>query len=172
VNGLSNPDRIVAGMTLTVPPRSGAANFRVVSSGGAGNAGAAVPQAAGFIWPTRGSRVPDGDFGAPRPGRPSPTHTGLDLAAPSGTPVVAARSGKVVHAGPEGTYGNTVVIDHGDGFQTRSAHLSAWNVSTGQWVAQGQVIGLVGATGLATGPHLHFEVIQHGRFINPVRVLP
>ena len=85
-------------------------------------------------------------------------HQGTDLAAPEGTPVVAAFSGRVEIAGSLGGYGLIVVISHGDTHETRYAHLSEVLVKVGQEVKQGNVIGLVGSTGLATGPHLHFEL--------------
>ncbi len=85
-------------------------------------------------------------------------HQGTDLAAPEGTPVVAAFSGRVEIAGWLGGYGLIVVISHGDTHETRYAHLSEVLVKAGQEVKQGTVIGLVGSTGLATGPHLHFEI--------------
>lgn len=86
---------------------------------------------------------------------------GIDSAAPSGSPVLAAASGTVIISrmgGWNGGYGNYIVIDHGDGTQTLYAHLSADSVSVGQKVSRGQQIGAVGRTGKATGFHLHFEV--------------
>lgn len=85
-------------------------------------------------------------------------HQGTDLAAAEGTPVVAAFSGRVEIAGRLGGYGLIVVISHGDTHETRYAHLSEILVKVGQEIKQGTVIGLVGSTGLATGPHLHFEI--------------
>jgi murein DD-endopeptidase MepM/ murein hydrolase activator NlpD len=85
-------------------------------------------------------------------------HQGTDLAAAEGTPVVAAFSGRVEIAGRLGGYGLIVVLSHGDTHETRYAHLSEILVKTGQEIRQGTVIGLVGSTGLATGPHLHFEI--------------
>ena len=85
-------------------------------------------------------------------------HQGTDLAAPEGTPVVAAFSGRVEIAGWLGGYGLIVVISHGDTHETRYAHLSEVLVKSGQEVKQGNVIGLVGSTGMSTGPHLHFEI--------------
>ncbi|MBC8388275.1 MAG: peptidoglycan DD-metalloendopeptidase family protein [Actinobacteria bacterium] len=89
-------------------------------------------------------------------------HSGIDLAAPYGTLVKAADGGQVVQAGYFGGYGYSVMLYHGGGFATWYAHLSSINVSMGQFVQRGQVIGLVGSTGWTTGPHLHFEVRING----------
>lgn len=98
-------------------------------------------------------------------------HTGLDFAGPSGQDVRAAKSGRVTEAGYQGAYGNTLVIDHGDGYSTRYAHLqSAPRVGVGESVSGGQVIGYLGNTGNSSGPHLHFEVLKGGDFINPAGV--
>ena len=95
-------------------------------------------------------------------------HTGLDFAAPRGTDVRAARTGTVVVAGWEGSYGNRIEIRHSDGTVTTYSHLSEIGVGVGEQVAAGQAIGAVGATGNATGTHLHFEVLTPaGSFIDP-----
>jgi len=98
-------------------------------------------------------------------------HTGIDLAASRGTPIVAADGGQVIQASYEGGYGNSVLIYHGGGFATFYGHMSGFAVSAGQMVKRGQVIGYVGATGLATGPHLHFEVRINGIAQNPLGYL-
>ncbi len=98
-------------------------------------------------------------------------HSGVDLVAPSGTLVKAADGGDVIQAGYDGGYGYSVVIYHGGGFATWYAHLSRILVSVGQRVERGQVVGLVGATGWATGPHLHFEVRINGVAQNPLGFL-
>jgi murein DD-endopeptidase MepM/ murein hydrolase activator NlpD len=120
-----------------------------------------------FLWPVAG-RLTSGFgnrvhpiFGVVR------FHSGIDLAASYGTPVKAADGGQVVQAGYFGGYGNSVMIYHGGGFSTWYAHLSSINVSVGQMVGRGQVIGLVGSTGWSTGPHLHFEVRINGVAQNP-----
>ncbi len=95
-------------------------------------------------------------------------HTGIDLSAPHGTPVVAADSGCVIRTGVLSGYGNLIIINHGNNVSTLYGHLSSIGVGTGQNVKRGQVIGRVGATGRATGPHLHFEVRIDGKHTNPL----
>jgi len=99
-------------------------------------------------------------------------HPGFDLAAKVGTPVSAAAPGEIVHAGPAGTYGNLVIVRHGNGVETRYAHLSAVGVHVGDHVEANQPIGNVGTTGYSTGPHLHFEVRKDGQAIDPAPLLP
>lgn len=94
-------------------------------------------------------------------------HTGLDFAAGAGTPIRAAGAGRVVWAGPRGGYGNLVAVDHGNGLATLYAHQSRIDVTIGQRVATGEVIGLVGSTGFSTGPHLHFETRELGTPADP-----
>lgn len=97
----------------------------------------------------------------------SGVHTGLDFAGSTGTPIMAAASGTVVSAGYEGAYGNQVIIDHGDGYQTTYNHLSSIGASVGSKVSTGDRIGRLGSTGNSTGAHLHFEVTKDGKFIDP-----
>jgi murein DD-endopeptidase MepM/ murein hydrolase activator NlpD len=100
-------------------------------------------------------------------------HEGIDVVAPMGSPIEAPAAGVVTDAGWESGYGNTVTIDHGYGIVTKFAHSSKLLVKTGQHVSRGQRIALVGNTGLATGPHLHYEVHVNGRPVDPLRyVLP
>lgn len=94
-------------------------------------------------------------------------HRGIDIAAPRGTPVVAAEDGTVVLARWNGGYGNQVRIAHAGGLQTSYGHLSQIAAATGHRIRRGQVIGYVGATGLATGPHLHYEALQDGQPVDP-----
>jgi len=100
-------------------------------------------------------------------------HEGIDVTAPTGTPIVAPATGVVVLAANDKGYGLTVVIDHGNGIQTRFAHCSRLAVKTGQRVTRGQVIAAVGGTGLATAPHLHYEIHVNGKPVDPLTyVLP
>ena len=98
-------------------------------------------------------------------------HTGTDMACPTGTPILAAMSGRVTTTGLNRVYGNYVIIDHGNGYQTLYAHMSKIIASKGQWVSQGTRIGLVGSTGYSTGPHLHFTVYKKGKLVDPMTVL-
>ncbi|MEN6389799.1 MAG: M23 family metallopeptidase [Syntrophomonas sp.] len=98
-------------------------------------------------------------------------HTGLDICAPVGSTIRAADSGYVVSTSYQGGYGNFVIIDHGNGIVTRYAHCSTFKVSAGQNVSKGQAIAAVGMTGRTTGPHLHFEVLTGGSFVNPLKYL-
>jgi murein DD-endopeptidase MepM/ murein hydrolase activator NlpD len=98
-------------------------------------------------------------------------HSGIDLAAPTGSDILAVKGGTVVYSGWQGGYGKTVIIDHGDGRQTRYAHCHRLFVSDGQKVSQGERIALVGNTGHSTGSHLHFEVLVNGLARNPENFL-
>jgi murein DD-endopeptidase MepM/ murein hydrolase activator NlpD len=120
-----------------------------------------------LIWPLP---FPLGDEFGPRGDR---FHAGIDILSPEGVPVGAARSGRVVYAGRrEGGWGIEVTIAHGNGVRTIYAHLSVTAVSLGERVAAGAMIGRVGSTGDATGPHLHFEVRVRGAAVDPLGALP
>jgi murein DD-endopeptidase MepM/ murein hydrolase activator NlpD len=119
----------------------------------------------GFIWPTANHYLSGNDYWS--------GHLGIDIAAGAGATIWAADSGVVVFAGwSNGGYGNLVMLDHGNGWQTVYAHLSSVRVSCGQSVSQGQTIGAAGSTGNSTGAHLHFETRSNGGFVNPWFVLP
>jgi murein DD-endopeptidase MepM/ murein hydrolase activator NlpD len=98
-------------------------------------------------------------------------HPGLDIAGERGQAVYATADGVVTHAGRQGAYGNLIVIDHGFGLETRYGHLSGFQVGQGDRVQRGDQIGRLGATGRATGTHLHYEVLANGRLLNPLRLL-
>ena len=99
-------------------------------------------------------------------------HNGVDFVGTIGDSIRAAMPGVVVHTESQsGNYGNFVIIRHQNGFQTLYAHLSSHNVSRGQYVSQGERIGRLGSSGRSTGPHLHFSVIRHGEFVNPIYYL-
>ena len=99
-------------------------------------------------------------------------HTGVDWSAPIGTPIFAAGNGVIIKSGRESGYGNRIEIQHPNGYVTTYNHMSGFarGMSEGARVRQGQVVGYLGMTGLATGPHLHYEVIVNGHFVDPLRV--
>lgn len=98
-------------------------------------------------------------------------HAGIDLAAPTGTPIGAAAGGTVTFAGVRGGYGNLVTVDHGDGTESRYAHQATIAVREGQRVTPGALLGTVGSTGMSTGPHLHFEFRRDGEPVDPAPLL-
>ena len=127
-----------------------------------------------FLWPTIGAYEISSYYGARDLG--DGWHDGIDMVRPGGSTgctIVAAESGTVTHAGWKNTAGYTVIIDHGNGFQTRYYHMKQGSivVSAGQKVSRGQPIGQIGATGFVTGPHLHFEVRVNGKSVNPLPYL-
>ena len=151
-----------------------------VSGGGGGGSGGAVPvtppptearrtpNANGWVLPVEGTVTSRMGTRANPTGRGSDNHTGIDIAAPGGTPIQAAKDGTVKFAGNRGDgYGNLVIIDHGDGTETYYAHASALHVQPGQQVKAGDVVAAVGTTGNSTGNHLHFEIRQNGTPIDP-----
>lgn len=139
-----------------------------VASGGT-TASTQVPSSGGWVSPLSSYRITS-TFGM----RVHPIlgyarmHNGVDMSAPSGTPVYAAKSGKVTVAGWGSQAGNYVSINHGDGFASIYMHLTNYIVSAGTYVTAGQVIGYVGSTGLSTGPHLHFGISYNGTYVNPM----
>lgn len=149
-----------------VDPERLAGRLAAMSAPVAPGPGGAGP--GGLLWPVAG-RITSG-FGL----RTHPVsgvrrlHAGVDVAAPVGTPVVAAAAGTVIWAGPRGGYGLLVVIDHGGGWETRYAHASAVDVRPRDRVERGQMVARVGATGTATGPHLHLEVRVGGVARDPL----
>jgi murein DD-endopeptidase MepM/ murein hydrolase activator NlpD len=150
--------------TSTGSSGSGSSSGGSSGGGSTGGGGSTPPPAppstgGGMIWPIAG-RVSQ-EYG-------HNGHPGIDIFAPEGTPIWAAKGGVVISAGMNnGGYGNLVLIDNGGGIVTAYAHQSRILVSVGQSVSQGQTIGLEGSTGNSTGPHLHFEVRVNGSTVNP-----
>lgn len=122
-----------------------------------------------FIWPVNRSVGKISELTAWDGGYSS--HSGIDIAAPYGSPIYAGASGTVQYAGWSYGYGNYVVILHSNGLKTYYAHCSSLEVYTGQEVLQGQCVGLVGATGIAYGNHVHFEVRRGNSILNPLTFL-
>jgi murein DD-endopeptidase MepM/ murein hydrolase activator NlpD len=131
----------------------------------------ALANATPSIWPTHGGLT--GFFG----GRSDPFtgelgyHQGIDIATEKGQPIFATADGVVDTATYSGDYGNLIVLKHAFGLATRFGHLSKFNVTSGQNVKRGDIIGFVGSTGRSTGAHLHYEILVNGRLINPLQLL-
>lgn len=155
INELANINRLKIGQVLNIPPTS----LSTIASRSA-------VSSAGMIWPVLGAIS---SYFGPRWGT---IHSGLDVAAPTGTEIKASRAGRVDSAGWMGGYGNAVIVSHGDGLQTLYGHASKLLVKAGDRVVQGQVIARVGSTGNSTGPHVHFEVRVNSKFMNPLKYLP
>jgi len=142
--------------------------LREQQRGQGGSGGGAVTGTGELMWPTSGPVT--SHFGVRR----HPVfgdmrqHNGIDIGARHGATVVAADSGTVITSTYNSSYGNYIVISHGNGITTLYAHLSSRSVSSGSSVSKGQQIGLVGSTGISTGPHLHFEVSVNGTRVNPL----
>jgi murein DD-endopeptidase MepM/ murein hydrolase activator NlpD len=120
-----------------------------------------------FVWPANKHYLSGFDY------TPAANHWGIDIAGNEGEAVYATDAGVVVYAGWNNYgYGNMIMIDHGNNFQSLYGHMSAFNVGCGQSVGQGEVIGAIGSTGRSTGAHLHFEIRSLSSFVNPHDVLP
>lgn len=159
--GAGEGRRIVASVTVSEPVS------RIVAVGTGTGAEAAAGR---FQWPCRGQVT--SPFGARHIFGRDDFHRGTDIAAAEGTEIRAAAAGTVCLAGEQGSYGNLVQVDHGNGYVTCYAHCSAILVSEGDWVEQGQAVALAGATGRATGPHCHFEIRWQGEPFDAESCLP
>ncbi len=161
-NDIVNTASIIPGTLLSIPSAQAGSNSVSYASVGEGLCTDVEVERSGtgyFSRPVRGYVVTQLFHSG---------HPGIDLGADTGTPVYAADSGTVVFSGwnPSG-YGNLVVLDHGNGWRTYYAHLSAIAVGCGEWVPRGTIVGEVGSTGNSTGPHLHFEMLRFGVAVNP-----
>ena len=169
VAGISTSDVQTYQVSADVGSGSAATDSVTGAAAGAATGSLAVVTAPAWIAPVAGHL---GDPFGPRPEQPVPGvslfHRGQDIVAPCGRAIHAAAAGTVTTATYWGTYGNWILIDHGDGVAVGYAHESEILVSVGQHVSVGQVIGLVGQTGAATGCHLHLEVHLNGVAVNPV----
>ena len=149
----------------TIPIDKAGVSTTILGAGGCVIENYGAYGSGGFIYPTAQHRLSGNDYWS--------GHLALDFAVGLGDPVFASDSGVVIYSGWNSSgYGNMVMIDHGNGYQTLYAHLSGTALSCGSSVYQGQVIGYGGSTGNSTGPHLHFEVRYLGGFLNPWYVLP
>lgn len=168
LNDLPDPNSLIAGRVLIVPD---APNLPV-QFGLAPKAPKVNQAGIAFVWPAIGPITTR--FGVPGSDWVEGYHTGLDIGAPSGSPIVAATDGRVEWASPDTLhgYGNYVLLDNGKGYETLYAHMSRFACKAGDVVHQGDVIGYVGATGYAFGAHLHFEVRYLGKWVDPEPFLP
>ncbi len=164
-NDLASPHRLNLGQRLIVPLATGGGTAPARELTTTRSTLTSRVLSGGFLWPARGLLT--SRFGL-RYRRP---HDGLDLAAPSGSPIAAARAGRVAYAGWYYGYGRAVILDHGGGLTTLYGHASSLLVRTGEMVQRGQMIARIGCTGRCTGPHVHFEVRIGGRAVNPLRYL-
>ena len=138
------------------------------SSGSSGGSGTGS-----YIWPTNSTRYVTSPYGYRIcPFHGEEYHNGADIGAPYGSPVLAPKSGTVIQAGWNGGYGISVMIKHNDGIITLFGHMCDRNVSEGQQVVQGQVIGWCGSTGNSDGPHIHYTMYKNGAAIDPLPYLP
>jgi murein DD-endopeptidase MepM/ murein hydrolase activator NlpD len=167
-NGLSNPDALQEGLVLVVPD----VPDLPVRYGVPRPPARANPGGVDFIWPAIGPITTP--FGVPGGDWIGGFHMGLDIGAPSGSPIVAAADGIVEAAEFDHLhgYGNYVLIDHSKGYETLYGHMSRFATTAGATVHQGDVIGYVGSSGYANGPHLHFEVRHFNEKIDPQPLLP
>jgi len=162
-NGLVSPFDVAPGMLLFLPavvPTDALARLQKVRE-----------EENRYVWPIQGRLT--SYYGPRNLGMgTSSFHRGIDVAANWGTPVGAARAGTVTYAGWSSQgYGNLVKVRHAGGAETWYGHFSSINVSVGQYVNQGTIVGYIGSTGLSTGPHLHFELYEAGRAIDPLGIL-
>ncbi|MGQ9567140.1 MAG: peptidoglycan DD-metalloendopeptidase family protein [Anaerolineae bacterium] len=162
-NHLPDPDRLQVGTFLIIPGAQGGGGVPRLFHYQGPIPADALRGTGSYVWPLRGHITQRFHKG----------HPGLDIGAPKGTPVRAVDSGFVVQAAwDDAGYGNCVIVDHGNGVRTLYAHLSSYAVSAGESVEKGQVLGAVGASGRATGPHLHLEIIVQGEWKDPLQFLP
>lgn len=155
---------------VTPPADNNTSNGGTTGNGSTGNGGSSVIIGDNLLWPAN-SKVINSNYGYridPVGGVLGDFHLGLDINGSTGDPVYAAQGGTVIRASWFSTYGNCIDIQHPSGLVTRYAHLSAYHVSVGDTVSQGQVIADIGATGNVTGPHLHFETIVNGSTVDPL----
>lgn len=172
INRISNPHRIQAGRRVFIPGATRRLRVDIITPSSAKvetrpKAGQRRRKKhSGFIWPIKGRLT--SRFGP----RQKSFHDGIDLAAPSGTPIRASKKGQVIYSDKLRGYGNLIIIRHPKGLASVYAHNRKNFTKEGQRVTQGQVIAEVGITGRVTGPHLHFEIRKNNVAENPLYYLP
>ena len=171
VNGIRQPERIEVGQVLVIPHATRRLPVQVITpeqvrpDRPAARELPAGPEA--FVWPVEGGVVTS-DFGP----RGATHHDGIDIGCPVGTPVHAARAGRVLYSDRLRGYGNLIIVDHGQGYATVYAHNLDNRAHAGDQIRQGEVIASVGETGRTSGPNLHFEVRKDNVARNPIFFLP
>jgi len=171
LNGIRDPGRIEVGQVIVIPNATHRLPVQVITPERA-RADKPAPRelpagAEAFVWPVQGGVV-SSDFGP----RGATHHDGIDISCPVGTPVHAARAGRVLYSDGLRGYGNLIIMEHGDGYATVYAHNQANRVRAGDVVHQGDVIASVGESGKTSGANLHFEVRKDNIARNPVFFLP
>jgi murein DD-endopeptidase MepM/ murein hydrolase activator NlpD len=170
-NRIPNPDRIEVGQVLSIPDATRPVPVQVVTPIEASNERPAAPYLPqgpkAFLWPVDACTVTS-SFGP----RGATHHDGVDIACEEGTPIRAARAGRVLYADELRGYGNLVILEHGDGYVSVYAHNRDNHVDVGRSVRQGEPIGTVGRTGKTSGPNLHFEIRKDNIARNPLFYLP
>jgi len=171
LNGIRDPARIEVGQVLVIPHATRRLPVQVITPEQVRPdrpAPREIPAGAeAFVWPVQGGVV-SSDFGP----RGATHHDGIDISCPVGTPVRAARAGRVLYSDRLRGYGNLIIMEHGDGYATVYAHNQANRVRAGDQVHQGDVIASVGESGKTSGANLHFEVRKDNIARNPVFFLP
>jgi len=170
-NGIDDADRIEVGQVLVVPEAKRAVPVRVVTPERARSDRPAPPEvppgAVPFLWPVEGGRLASA-FGP----REASHHDGIDISAPVGTPVRAARDGRVLYSDTLRGYGNLIILEHDGGYATVYAHNRENRADLGDVVRQGEQIASVGETGKTSGPNLHFEIRKDNVARNPIYFFP
>jgi murein DD-endopeptidase MepM/ murein hydrolase activator NlpD len=171
VNDIDNPDKVVVGKRLFIPGGRRVLPVNVITPKSAVADAPDLhefPQGTGvFVWPLASGTLTS-SFGP----RGQSFHDGIDIGAPPGTPVKAARDGTVIYSDTLRGYGNVVIVEHGGGYATVYAHNEENLVHSGDQVRQGQILGRLGRTGRTSGPNLHFEVRKDNIARNPIYFLP
>jgi len=171
LNGLKDPDRIEVGQVIVIPHAQRTLPVGVITPERARDDRPAPPELPSgpspFVWPLVAGML-SSEFGP----RGETHHDGIDISAPEGTAVRAARAGRVIYADQLRGYGNLVIVEHADGYATVYAHNRENRVTTGTLVRQGDTVATVGRTGKTSGPNLHFEIRKDNVARNPLFYLP